>query len=79
MFHPLAGNLSELTDQELEKKLNELTTKYVKLPLTCDPNLRNQLMLLLETHRQELISRTYKKQNNNKKDGPDPFASLDIS
>lgn len=79
MFHPLSGNLSELTDQDLEKKLNELTNKYVKLPMTCDPNLRNQLLLLLEIHRQELIERTYRKQKDNKKDGPDPFASLDIS
>lgn len=78
-YHPLVGNLSDLSDQDLEKKLNDLTTRYVRLPQIVNPDVRNQLLLLLEAYRQELINRTYQKQKKNEKDGPDPFASLDIS
>ena len=80
MFHPLLGNLGGLTDVQLEQKLSELTRKWMNLPLVADPNVRRQLSLLLDAHREEVLNRTYAKQDEAlKKGGVDPFASLDIS
>jgi len=80
MFHPLLGNLTTLTDQQLDQKLGELIRKYHNLPLVGNADLRRQLSLYIDAYKQEMLNRTYAKQQEaQKKGGVDPFASLDIS
>jgi hypothetical protein len=53
-MHPLAGNLSELKDVELESKIGDLTKKYF---MTQNPGVREQMGALLDTYKDELSKR----------------------
>lgn len=53
-MHPLAGNLSELKDSELETKITELTGKYFQ---TSNTGLKAQVASLLEDYNAELNKR----------------------
>ena len=78
MFHPLLDNLPGLTDQQLEQKLAELYQRYSNMSLVGNPDIRRQLTLFIETYRNEMLRRTSDKQAKQQRNGPDPFASLDI-
>jgi hypothetical protein len=53
-MHPLAGNLSEIKDQELETKIFDLTKKYF---MTVNPEVRQQMSMLLDSYNEELKKR----------------------
>lgn len=54
MFHPHIGDLSNLTDTEVEGKINDLSKKYFRVP---DPNMKNQIIVILDIYKAELTSR----------------------
>lgn len=52
-MHPLAGDLTQISDEELLKKINELYDKIKMSSYMSDPNINYQLRMLLETYRVE--------------------------
>ncbi len=53
-MHPLIGDLGSLKDSEVENKINELSRKYFMTP---NPLLREQIVLTLNTYKEELGKR----------------------
>lgn len=53
-MHPLVGDLSNLKDSELESKINELSKKYFS---TYNVDVREQMVMLLDTYKEELSNR----------------------
>ena len=53
-MHPLAGNLEELKDIELESKISDLTKKYF---MTRNPGLQAQMRIMLDSLNEELRKR----------------------
>lgn len=51
-MHPFAQDLSNLTDQELENKIQELTQKYFQ-SMRISPSIVSQVVLLLDTYKLE--------------------------
>ena len=70
-MHPLAGDLTTMSDEELLKKLNELYDKIKKAYSFRDPAIIQQLHMLLETYKSEQARRSQLAQEkfmqNNKK------------
>ena len=60
-MHPLADNLSNLKDNELENKIQELTRKYF---MTSNYEVQHQITMLLDLHKQELSQRQAKMWQN---------------
>lgn len=56
-MHPLAGDLTQLSDEELLKKLNELYDKLKLAYYMPDPSIGHQLRLLLDSYRNEQARR----------------------
>ena len=56
-MHPLINNLSEYTDEELLKKIDTLTNNYWRI---SNADLRDQIVLTLDTFNIELQSRQQK-------------------
>lgn len=55
-MHPLLDNLENLKDTELELKINELSKKYFQ---TSNVQLQSQILLLLESYKDQLSRRRY--------------------
>jgi flavorubredoxin len=53
-MHPLAGDLSQLKDVELESKVSDLTKKYF---MTNNFLVRDQIAGLLDSYKEELSNR----------------------
>jgi hypothetical protein len=53
-MHPLAGDMTQFKDSELEEKISSLTNKYF---MTRNVEVRHQMSMLLETYRSELSKR----------------------
>lgn len=70
-MHPLAGDLTQISDEELLKKLNELYDKIKKAYNFSDPSILQQLYMLLESYKSEQTRRAQAAQEkfaqNNKK------------
>lgn len=70
-MHPLSGDLTQLSDEELLKKLNELYDKIKKAYSYRDPAIMHQLQMLLDSYRSEQLRRSQAAQEkfaqNNKK------------
>lgn len=59
-MHPFAPNLSELTDDDLLKKINEL---YAKMRLVMNnPPVYRQLVMLMHSYQEEQQRRILKRQ-----------------
>ena len=56
-MHPFASDLSQLKDGELEAKVHELTRIYF---ITYNPEVRSQIVLFLETYKEEIRVRQAK-------------------
>lgn len=54
MFNPLITNLSSLTENQLEQKINELQRKYFQ---TYNMDLQIQIATSLDMYREELFNR----------------------
>jgi hypothetical protein len=65
-MHPLIGDLSNLKDNEVETRLSELTRKYFA---TNNFELREQLVMVLNTYKEEMAKRqqrAYEKMMSNR-------------
>jgi ABC-type phosphate transport system auxiliary subunit len=69
-MHPNAKSLSELSNQELEKKILKLNGMYF---MTNDAHVRQQMILLLDTYKLELEERRLQQ----KKSIEEPKSDLD--
>ena len=56
-MHPLLGSLSKLSDNELEQKLSDVNKRYW---LTSNPEVREQIIMVIESYKLELESRRIK-------------------
>ena len=64
MEHPLIGNLSELTLDELGEKIGDLNRKLSMAMRTGNGHLCNQIRMAIESHNvkyQEKLQESYKK------------------
>ena len=64
MFNPLLPDITGIKQDELLKKINELSTKYQR---ATNPHLRQQILVILETYRQEYRDRMVKQLENDTK------------
>jgi hypothetical protein len=66
VINPLVENLSELKDSELESKIQDLSKKYW---MVNNPDIRYQIGLFIDMHREELKARQAKlwEQQNQKR------------
>lgn len=81
MFNPLVQGLSDLTDQQLQQKIAEISQKYALVRNMNNLAMLSQIATVLDTYKQEVLNRTYAKQKEAEaQQGSklDPFASLDI-
>jgi len=69
-MHPTAKSLSEMSNQELEKKILKLNGMYF---MTNDDHVRQQMILLLDTYKLELEERRLQQ----KKSIEEPKSDLD--
>ena len=53
-MHPFIQNLSELSDNELEEKIFLLNRRFFQ---TSNPELKNQIVLALDTYKDEMNTR----------------------
>jgi len=70
MFHPLEGDLSELKDQELEEKVQDLTRKYYIISRLGNYDLLTQISTFLTIYKEEL-SKRYREKMRKDLDGGD--------
>ena len=59
MFHPLDKDYKDIPTQELENKLTELRTKYLR---ATQPQVRNQINMFIAGYTEELKMRWYQEQ-----------------
>ena len=59
MFHPLDKDYKDIPTQELENKLTELRTKYLR---ATNPQVRNQINMFIAGYTEELKMRWYQEQ-----------------
>jgi len=59
MFHPLDKDYKDISTQELENKLTELRTKYLR---ATNPQVRNQINMFIAGYSEELKMRWYQEQ-----------------
>lgn len=52
MMHPLGNDITKLTDQELENKIQDLTKKYFQA-MRFSPSVASQVVLLLDSYKLE--------------------------
>jgi len=68
MFHPLESDLSQLKDQELEERVQELTKKFYVAQRLGKPELLTQLSTFVTIYKEEM-SRRYRDRLNTGLDG----------
>jgi len=66
-FNPLADSFEDLTDAQIQEKVQDLTRRYYQ---TRNPGLQNQIAVMLDMFRQEQTTRMYK-QKQQDDDNPD--------
>jgi hypothetical protein len=67
MFNPLADNFEDLTDSQIQEKVQDLTKRYYQ---TRNPGLQNQIAVMLDMFKQEQTLRMYR-QKQQDDDDPD--------
>ena len=68
MFHPLEQDLSQLSDSEVEAKVQELSRKYFAAQRLGKPEMLTQIATFVTIYKQEL-SRRYLEKSRNDFDG----------
>jgi len=58
MIHPLVDDLSDLTDQDLDQKVKDLTSKYFAAQRFGNPQVLTQLLNFLTIYREEMTRRS---------------------
>jgi hypothetical protein len=76
-MHPLAGNLEDLKDQDINNKISDLTKKFF---MTHNPEVQGQIANLLDEYRNELGARNaklwQKQMENNSGKGLDKLINI---
>jgi hypothetical protein len=78
MEHPLIGNLDDLTLEELQTKIQELTKKRA-WALRGNAQLANQIGMALESYQNKYRERQQAMLDKMTRDGPDYSEKIDIS
>ena len=65
LFNPLADSFEDLTDSQLQEKVQDLTRRYYQ---TSNPGLQNQIAVMLDMFRQEQTARMYKQKQQDDDD-----------
>ncbi len=73
MFHPLGKSTAEFSTSELENKLTELRTKYLR---ATNPQVRNQINMFIAEYTEELKMRWYKEQKELEKNSGNDMDDL---
>jgi len=61
LFHPLQENVGTLSDEDISKRIRELTQKMVSAKrFMRNPEILNQIQVALNTYREELRTRRIK-------------------
>ena len=61
LFHPLQENIGTLSDEDISKRIRELTQKMVSAKrFMRNPEILNQIQVALNTYREELRTRRIK-------------------
>ena len=68
MFNPLVDSFEDLTDAQLHEKIQDLSRRYFQ---TRNPDLQNQIAVMLDMFKQEQTARLYKKQNSDNDEDSD--------
>jgi hypothetical protein len=56
-MHPLAENMSDLKDTEIEERIQSLSKKYFQ---ATNPNVQHQIVMFLDLYKAELAGRRAK-------------------
>lgn len=75
MIHPLGNDISKLSDQELENKIQDLTKKYFQA-MRFSPSVASQVVLLLDSYKLELQERLITKAKQQDSNGEDDIHEL---
>lgn len=75
MEHPLIGNLNNLSEEQLQEKITDLTNKYFVAQRSGNSHLCNQINMALETYRNKL----QEKYKQTKKDDGDFEDKINVS
>lgn len=65
-MHPLLGPLDKLSDNELEQKLTDVNRRYWQ---TSNPEVREQIIMVIESYKLELESRRIKQKTDSQQNG----------
>ena len=61
LFHPLQEDITKLSEEDLSKRIRELTSKIMSARrFSRNPDLQNQIQNALNTYREELRTRRIK-------------------
>ena len=60
MMHPFMPDISGMSDQDLDKKIQELTQKYFQA-MRLSPSIVSQMVLLLDSYKTEQQNRSLEK------------------
>jgi hypothetical protein len=74
-MHPLAPTLTGLSDQELDKKVQELTERYYQA-LRFSPSIASQIVLLLDSYNSEKQNRALEKSKKAAENGDNSLNDL---
>ena len=73
MSHPLLENLTVLSDTDLQERLSSISTKYWQ---TQNPDVRSQMMVIIDELKYELRLRSSKPAENIDDDGDNSLDNL---
>ena len=74
-MHPLAPKLSEVSDQDIEKKIDDLNQKYYQA-LRFSPSIASQIVLLLDSYNSEKQNRALEKSKKAAENGDNDLNGL---
>jgi ribosomal protein L29 len=74
-MHPLQSDLSGLSDQDLEKKVLELNSKYFQA-MRFSPSVASQIVLLLDGYKAEQYNRSVAKSKKAEENGDNDINEL---
>jgi hypothetical protein len=72
-MHPLLGSLNTLSDNELEQKLSEVNKRYWQ---TSNFEVREQIIMVIESYKLELESRRIKQRVDAQQNGNSDLDNL---
>lgn len=73
-LNPFVDDLSDISTNDLSDKINDLSKKYF---MTTNPEVQNQIRVVLEMYRAEAITRQAKETLNQSSDNENGENSLD--